>query len=49
MQQTHDGVHGVEVVSGIKVSDVKVDPRRGSAVASAEDKADNDDGQDQQD
>ncbi|MEO8559909.1 MAG: PepSY domain-containing protein [Rhodospirillales bacterium] len=36
-------VYDVEVVSGTKVYDVKVDPAKGSVISSAEDKADADD------
>lgn len=45
----HGWVYDVEVVSGPKVFDVKVDPDKGAVIASTEDKADHDDGRDQQD
>lgn len=45
----HGWVYDVEVVSGARVFDVKVDPDKGAVIASAEDKADNDDGHDEQD
>jgi len=42
-------VYDVEVVSGAKVFDVKVDADKGTVISSAEDKADRDDDHDQQD
>ena len=45
----HGWVYDVEVVSGPKVFDVKVDPDKGAVIASTEDKADHDDGRDEQD
>lgn len=47
----HGWVYEVEVVSGAKVFDVKVDADKGTVISSAEDKADpeNDHGHDKQD
>ncbi|MCL6486075.1 MAG: PepSY domain-containing protein [Janthinobacterium lividum] len=42
-------VYDVEVVSGAKVFDVKVDADKGTVISSAEDKADHDDDHDKQD
>ena len=42
-------VYDVEVVSGAKVFDVKVDAEKGTVISSAEDKADRDDDHDKQD
>lgn len=42
-------VYDVEIVSGAKVFDVKVDADKGTIISSAEDKADHDDDQDKQD
>ena len=42
-------VYDVEVVSGARVFDVKVDADKGTVIASAEDKADRDDDHDKQD
>jgi len=42
-------VYDVEVVSGAKVFDVRVDADKGGVIASAEDKADRDDDQDGED
>lgn len=42
-------VYDVEVVSGSKVFDVKVDADKGTVISSAEDKADRDDDHDKQD
>lgn len=42
-------VYDVEVVSGAKVFDVKVDADNGTVISSAEDKADHDDDHDEQD
>lgn len=42
-------VYDVEVVSGTKVFDVRVDADKGAVISSAEDKADRDDDQDKQD
>ena len=42
-------VYDVEVVSGAKVFDVKVDADKGTVISSAEDKADRDDDHDKQD
>jgi uncharacterized membrane protein YkoI len=39
----------VEVVSGAKVFDVRVDADKGTVISSAEDKADHDDDHDKQD
>jgi uncharacterized membrane protein YkoI len=41
--------YDVEVVSGGKVFDVKVDADKGTVISSAQDRADRDDGQDKQD
>lgn len=41
--------YDVEVVSGNKVFDVKVDAEKGTVLASTEDKADHDDGHDETD
>jgi uncharacterized membrane protein YkoI len=45
----HGLVYDIEVVSGAKVFDVKVDPEKGTVIASTEDKADHDEGHDEQD
>lgn len=42
-------VYDIEVVSGTKVFDVKVDPAKGTVLSSTEDKADADDGADSED
>lgn len=42
-------VYDVEVVSGAKVFDVRVDAGKGTVISSEEDKADRDDDQDKQD
>lgn len=42
-------VYDVEVVSGAKVFDVRVDADKGTVILSAEDKADHDDDHDKQD
>ena len=42
-------VFDVEVVNGSKTFDVKVDPDKGTVIASTEDKTDQDDGNDQDD
>ena len=42
-------VYDVEVVSGAKVFDVRVDANKGTVISSAEDKADYDDDHDKQD
>ena len=42
-------VYDVEVVSGSKVFDVKVDPDKGTVISSAEDMTDRDDGDDKKD
>ncbi|OYY63206.1 MAG: peptidase M4 [Burkholderiales bacterium 28-67-8] len=42
-------VYDVEVVSGAKVFDVRVDAAKGAVISSAEDKADQDDDHDKQD
>ncbi len=42
-------VYDVEVVSGSKVFDVRVDADKGTVISSAEDKADRDDDHDKQD
>ncbi|MBC3886640.1 PepSY domain-containing protein [Undibacterium griseum] len=42
-------VYDVEVVSGTKVFDVRVDADKGTVISSAEDKADHDDDHDKQD
>ncbi|MEO1766494.1 PepSY domain-containing protein [Thiobacter aerophilum] len=42
-------IYDVEVVSGAKVFDVRVDADKGTVIASAEDKADHDDEHDAQD
>lgn len=41
------GVYDVEVVSGAKVFDVRVDADKGTVIASAEDEADHDDDRDE--
>ncbi len=41
--------YDVEVVSGKKVVEVRVDPESGKVLAATEDKTDHDDGQDQED
>lgn len=46
---TQGWVYDVEVVSGVKVFDVKVDATLGTVISSAEDKADRDDDHDEQD
>lgn len=43
------GVYEVEVVSGAKVFDVRIDADKGTVISSAEDKADRDDDHDKQD
>jgi uncharacterized membrane protein YkoI len=49
-EQTKTGwVYDVEVMSGGKVFDVKVDGDKGTIISSAEDKADHDDDHDEQD
>ena len=49
-EQSKQGwVYDVEVVSGTKVFDVKVDSDKGTVISSAEDKADRDDDHDKQD
>jgi uncharacterized membrane protein YkoI len=45
----HGWVYDVEVISGTKVFDVKVDADKGTVISSAEDKADRDDDHDKQD
>lgn len=45
----HGWVYDVEVVSGAKVFDVKVDADKGTVISSAEDTADHDDDHDKQD
>jgi uncharacterized membrane protein YkoI len=45
----HGWVYDVEVVSGAKVFDVKVDGDKGTVISSAEDKADRDDDHDEKD
>ncbi len=45
----HGWIYDVEVVSGTKVFDVKVDADKGTVISSAEDKADRDDDHDKQD
>ncbi|MFZ3222617.1 MAG: PepSY domain-containing protein [Rugosibacter sp.] len=45
----HGWVYDVEVVSGVKVFDVKVDADKGTVISSAEDKADRDDDHDKND
>lgn len=45
----HGWVYDVEVVSGAKVFDVKVDADKGTVISSAEDKADRDDDHDKKD
>ena len=42
-------VYDVEVVNGVKVFDVRVDADKGTVIASVEDKAEHDDGQDKDD
>ena len=42
-------VYDVEVVSGAKVFDVRVDANKGTVISSAEDKADHDDDHDKRD
>lgn len=42
-------VYDVEVISGDKVFDVRVDADKGTVISSAEDKADHDDNHDEQD
>lgn len=49
-EQSKQGwVYDVEIVSGTKVFDVKVDADKGTVISSAEDKADHDDDHDKQD
>lgn len=49
-EKTKSGwVYEVEVVSGSKVYDVKVDAEKGTVIASTEDKADGDDEKDEKD
>jgi uncharacterized membrane protein YkoI len=48
-QTKADWVYDVEVISGAKVFDVKVDGDKGTIISSAEDKADHDDDHDEQD
>ena len=49
-EQTKEGwAYDVEVVSGSKVFDVKVDAEKGTVISSVEDKADHDDGHDMKD
>ncbi len=49
-EQSKQGwVYDVEVVSGSKVFDVRVDADKGTVISSAEDKADRDDDHDKQD
>lgn len=49
-EQTKTGwAYDVEVVSGAKVFDVKVDADKGTVISSVEDKADHDDDHDQKD
>jgi len=45
----HGWVYDVEVVSGAKVFDVKVDADKGTVISSAEDKADHNDDHNKQD
>jgi uncharacterized membrane protein YkoI len=45
----HGGVYDVEVVSGARVFDVKVDADKGTVISSAEEKADRDGDHDEQD
>ncbi len=45
----HGWVYDVEVVSGTKVFDVKVDADKGTVISSAEDKADHDGDNDKED
>lgn len=45
----HGWVYDVEVVSGAKVFDVKVDANKGTVISAAEDKADHDDHHDKKD
>ena len=45
----HGWVYDVEVVSGSKVFDVRIDADKGTVISSAEDKADHDDDHDKQD
>lgn len=42
-------VYDVEIVSGAKIFDIRVDAEKGVVISSAEDKADHDDDQDKQD
>lgn len=50
LEHTKSGiVFDVEVVSGAKVFDVKVDPEKGTVIAATLDQADHDDDQDKQD
>lgn len=49
-EQTKGGwAYDVEVVSGTKVFDVKVDAEKGTVISSVEDKADHDDAHDKKD
>ena len=49
-EQTKTGwAYDVEVVSGAKVFDVKIDAEKGTVISSVEDKADHDDDNDKQD
>ncbi|MEO7252903.1 MAG: PepSY domain-containing protein [Casimicrobium sp.] len=49
-EQSKQGwVYDIEVVSGAKVFDVKVDADKGTVISSAEDKADRDDDHDKRD
>jgi uncharacterized membrane protein YkoI len=49
-EQTRGGwAYDVEVVSGTKVFDVKVDAEKGTVISSVEDKADHDDDHDKKD
>ena len=45
----HGWIYDVEVVSGAKVFDVKVDADKGTVISSAEDKSERDDDHDEQD
>lgn len=43
-EHSHQGwVYDVEVVSGSKVFDIRIDPAKGTILSSAEDKSDHDD------
>lgn len=49
-EQSKQGwVYDVEVVSGVKIFDVRVDADKGTVISSAEDKADRDDDHDKKD